>query len=79
MTPAEGRFKSAVLALVWDGVYPGPVQITRRLGHERPCQTINGREMTWRAEVLRELGWTARRWPHRRRHTWVPPQDGGVR
>lgn len=77
MTRAEERFKGVVWALVRDGVYPGPVQIRRRLGRDPGSQTINGRETGWRAEVLRGLGWTARAWPHHYRYTWVPP--GGQR
>lgn len=74
VTPAEATFKGAVRGLVADGIYPGPVQIRRRLGRSPGSQTINGRQMRWRADVLLELGWTARPWPHRRRFTWVAPK-----
>ncbi len=70
MTKPEARFKAAVLALVWQGVYPGPVQLRRELGRRDGSRTINGRETAWRRSVLRGLGWKCRRWPHRRRHTW---------
>lgn len=73
MTPAKRLFRLAVLALVDRDVYPGPVQIRRALGRPDGSRTINGREMEWRREFLRTLGWKARRWPHRRRHTWVRP------
>lgn len=73
MSGAEARFKAAVLALVWQGIYPGPVQIRRELGRPDGSQTINGRQTRWRAELLRALGWTARPWPHRRRFTWLGP------
>ena len=58
MTRPEARFKSAVLALIWQGIYPGPVQLRRWLGRTDGSRSINGRETQWRREVLRSRGWT---------------------
>ncbi len=73
MTLAERRFKDAVRLLVRVGVYPGPVQLRRLLSRDEGSQTINGRETRWRAAELRRMGWRKRRWPHRHRHSWIPP------
>jgi len=60
---AKQRFQEAVRSCVDQGTYPGPLQISRersKLFHEglRARRMLNGREITWRAEVLTELGWT---------------------
>ena len=83
MTRPEARFKSAVLALIWQGIYPGPVQLRRWLGRTDGSRSINGRETQWRREVLRSRGWTERPWgsvPSRGRFRWVKSglELGGV-
>lgn len=76
MTVAEAAFKATVRTLVTVGIYPGPVQIRRALGRRDGSQTINGRQMRWRGEVLSALGWTdrfaGRRW-RGERHRYIPP------
>lgn len=79
-TPSETRLKAVVIWLVTvEGIYPGPVQIRRRLGKPDGSRTINSQQMKWRTEVLRACGWRRRRWPTHRRHRWVPPKDWGGR
>lgn len=72
MTLSEVKFKQAVLLLVSKGIYPGPVQIRRILNMNPHCQTINARQMQWRAEVLKDLGWTYQ-FNAKKRHAWTPP------
>lgn len=72
MSQAETIFKAAVLILVSKGIYPGPVQIRRQLGRGSGSQTINARQMRWRAEVLELLGW-AYKFDVKKRHAWTPP------
>ena len=73
MTPAKRRFRLALLVLVDRDIYPGPVQIRRVLGRDDRIRSIDGRETEWRREFLRSIGWTERRRPHTRRHSWIVP------
>ena len=76
MTPAERRFKLALVEVILDGQYPSPANVYRQLGRGvRPHRDMNGRECRWREEVFYVLGW--RRVPYisvnvplRR---WAPP------
>ena len=72
---AEITFKLAVVALVLQGVYPGPVQIRRYLSRADGSRTINDRGTRWRREILKDLGWFEYNRPNRRRHSFVPPLD----
>lgn len=69
MSEAEACFKQAVTDLLDEGIYPGPVQIRRRLGRPEGSQTINGQQMKWRAEVMEKRGWVYDHDP-KRRHSW---------
>jgi hypothetical protein len=56
-TPAEQRFKLAVIRLVLQNEYPSPGNIERALGRH-VTHNINGRECRWRREVMTAMGWT---------------------
>ena len=73
MSNAGWRFKSVVVALVREGIYPSPTAIRLRLGRLQGCRSINGSETRWRRQILTELGWTERKYPHKRRFSWIPP------
>jgi hypothetical protein len=59
-TPAEDRFKAAVVSLIVAGVYPSPTPVCQALGWTRRRRELNGREAQWRIEALEGVGWVRR-------------------
>ena len=61
--PAEEMFMDVVRRIVASGGYPSPTAILVALAAPASrirARNLNGRQVQWRAEVLRELGWTHR-------------------
>lgn len=76
---AEEKFKDVIRAIVLASQYPSPMIILAALGDTRRRHNLNGRQCRWRAEILREMGWTYSPWDHstpqeeRRLYRWQPP------
>ena len=77
MKPAEATFKQAVQDIITEGKHPSAVRILVKLGRKRNSGMINGRETKWRAEVLRELGWSLSLDQYGHPKKWVPPTENG--
>ena len=49
-----------IAVILFDGAYPGPKAILRRLG--RRGHNLNGRQCAWRTELLQALGYRVNPW-----------------